>query len=158
MRLCPTRMRGTSPGNSIVKTRRSCRKMRPSVAASGKEPRPVKVLLCYRAWRSVAGAAGGCRCSIMSGHLYPDYICGARASRYGQKQCQRISGQSLARALGELLLATVSPLNLEVAISIQRELETRLEEVDRLRRQVVQRAQQEVDLKVIVSASWHAMW
>jgi DNA invertase Pin-like site-specific DNA recombinase len=80
------------------------------------------------------------------GHLYPDYICGARASRYGQKQCQRISGQSLDRALGELLLDTVSPLNLEVALSIERELETRIEEIDRLRRQVVERAQQEADL------------
>lgn len=80
------------------------------------------------------------------GHLYPDYICGARASRYGQKQCQRISGQSLDRALGELLLATVTPFNLEVALSIERELEMRLAEVDRLRRQIVERAQQEADL------------
>jgi hypothetical protein len=45
-----------------------------------------------------------------------------------------------------MLLATVSPLNLEVALAIEREMETRLEEVDRLRRQVVQRAQQEADL------------
>lgn len=80
------------------------------------------------------------------GHLYPDYICGAAASRYAEKQCQRISGRDLDRALGELLLATVSPLNLEVALAIEREMETRLEEVDRLRRQVVQRAQQEADL------------
>ena len=27
------------------------------------------------------------------GHLYPDYICGHAASRYGEKQCQRISGR-----------------------------------------------------------------
>jgi DNA invertase Pin-like site-specific DNA recombinase len=80
------------------------------------------------------------------GHLYPDYVCGAGASRHGQKQCQRIPGRDIDRALGELLLATVSPLNLEVALAIEREMETRLEEVDRLRRQVVQRAQQEADL------------
>jgi DNA invertase Pin-like site-specific DNA recombinase len=80
------------------------------------------------------------------GHLYPDYVCGAGASRYGQKQCQRIPGRDIDRALGELLLATVSPLNLEVALAIEREMETRFAEVDRLRRQVVQRAQQEADL------------
>jgi DNA invertase Pin-like site-specific DNA recombinase len=80
------------------------------------------------------------------GHLYPDYICGAGASRYGLKQCLRISGREIDRALGELLLTTVNPLNLEVALAIEREMETRFAEVDRLRRQVVQRAQQEADL------------
>jgi DNA invertase Pin-like site-specific DNA recombinase len=80
------------------------------------------------------------------GHLYPDYICGHAASRYGEKQCQRISGRDLDRALGDLLLTTVSPLNLEVALAIEREMQTRIDEVDRLRRQVVQRAQQEAEL------------
>jgi DNA invertase Pin-like site-specific DNA recombinase len=80
------------------------------------------------------------------GYLYPDYICGQAACRYGEKQCLRIPGRDLDRALGDLLLATVSPLNLEVALAIEREMQTRLEEVDRLRRQVVQRAQQEADL------------
>ena len=63
-----------------------------------------------------------------------------------EKQCQRISGRDLDRAIGELFLATVSPLNLGMALAIERELEARMEEVDRLRRQVVQRAQQEADL------------
>jgi DNA invertase Pin-like site-specific DNA recombinase len=80
------------------------------------------------------------------GHLYPDYVCGAAASRFGQKQCQRISGRDLDRAIGELLLATVSPLNLEMALTIERELEARMDEVDRLRRQVVPRAQLEAEL------------
>jgi hypothetical protein len=80
------------------------------------------------------------------GYLYPDYICGQAACRYGEKQCLRIPGRDLDRALGDLLLATVSPLNLELALAIEREMQTRLEEVDRLRRQVVQRAQQEADL------------
>jgi hypothetical protein len=49
-------------------------------------------------------------------------------------------------AIGELLLAAISPMNLEIALAIEQEVETRIEEVDRLRRQVVQRAQQEADL------------
>ena len=80
------------------------------------------------------------------GHLYPDYICGHAASRYGEKQCQRISGRDLDLAVGELLVAAISPLNLEIALAIEQEVETRIEEVDRLRGQVVQRAQQEADL------------
>ena len=43
-------------------------------------------------------------------------------------------------------MTTVNPLNLEVALAIEREMETRFAEVDRLRRQVVQRVQQEADL------------
>jgi hypothetical protein len=35
------------------------------------------------------------------GHLYPDYICGAGASRYGLKQCLRIPGREIDRALGK---------------------------------------------------------
>jgi DNA invertase Pin-like site-specific DNA recombinase len=80
------------------------------------------------------------------GHLYPDYICGAAASRYGQKQCQRISGRDLDRAISQLLLETVNPLNLEVALAIEREVATRLDEADRLRHQGVERTQQEAEL------------
>jgi DNA invertase Pin-like site-specific DNA recombinase len=80
------------------------------------------------------------------GHLYPDYVCGATASRYGEKQCHRTPGRDIDRAISKLLLETVNPLNLEVALAVQREMETRREEVDHLRRQVVQRAQQEADL------------
>ncbi len=80
------------------------------------------------------------------GNLYPDYVCGATASRLGLKQCARIAGRDIDKAIGNLLLATVSPLNLEVALSVEQEIQKRLLEVDRLHRQVVQRAQQEADL------------
>ena len=80
------------------------------------------------------------------GHLYPDYVCGATASRYGQKQCQRISGRNLDLAISRLLLETVNPLNLEVALAVERDVATRLEEAGRLQHQVVERAQQEAEL------------
>jgi DNA invertase Pin-like site-specific DNA recombinase len=80
------------------------------------------------------------------GHLYPDYICGNGAAHHGQKQCQRISGRDLDRAVSQLLLTTVNPFHLEVALAIEQEVQTRLAEVDRLRRQVVERAQQEAEL------------
>ena len=40
----------------------------------------------------------------------------------------------------------MTPLTLEVALAVQQELEHRLEEVEKLRRQHVQRAQYEADL------------
>jgi hypothetical protein len=80
------------------------------------------------------------------GHLYPDYICGAAAARQGLSQCQRVPGRSIDKAISDLLLETVTPLNLDVALAVQQELQNRFEEVDRLRQQTVQRAQQEVEL------------
>jgi len=80
------------------------------------------------------------------GQLYPDYMCSLAASRYGHKRCQHIPGRDIDRAISELLLETVKPLSLEVAMAVQRDLETRLEEVDGLRRQTVQRAQEEAEL------------
>jgi hypothetical protein len=40
----------------------------------------------------------------------------------------------------------VSPVALEVALTVQQELQSRLEEADRLRQKQVERAQYEVDL------------
>jgi hypothetical protein len=80
------------------------------------------------------------------GHLYPDYICGATAARQGLPQCQRVPGRSIDKAVSDLLLETVTPLNIDVALAVQQELQSRFEEVDRLRQQTVQRAQQEAEL------------
>ena len=80
------------------------------------------------------------------GHLYPDYVCGAAAARQGLSQCQRVPGRNIDKAVSDLLLETVTPLSLDVALAVQQELQSRFEEVDRLRRQTVQRAQQETEL------------
>ena len=80
------------------------------------------------------------------GSLYPDYICGLTNSREGRPQCQRISGQSVDKAVSELLLGTVNPLNIDVALAIEKELQARYVEVDRLRQETVQRARQEETL------------
>jgi hypothetical protein len=60
--------------------------------------------------------------------------------------CQRISGYSLDIAIGALLVETMSPLALEVAVSVQQELQSRWDEADRLRRLQVDRARYESEL------------
>ena len=55
-------------------------------------------------------------------------------------------GGTLDRAIGELLVETVSPLALEVALAVQDELEARAQDVDRIRRQQVERARYEAEL------------
>ncbi len=54
--------------------------------------------------------------------------------------CQAFRGDALNHAVGELLVDCITPMSLEVALSVQREIETRVSDVDRLRRQQVERA------------------
>ena len=50
------------------------------------------------------------------------------------------------QAVGQLLIDAVTPLALEVTLTVQQEIEARLDEVDRLRKKTVERAQYEADL------------
>ncbi len=79
------------------------------------------------------------------GRLFPDYICQGSVPQ-GGRRCQGIPGEKTDEAIGQLLLEAVTQLNLDVALAVQKELEARADEVDRLRRQEVERAQHEADL------------
>ena len=78
--------------------------------------------------------------------LVPDYKCMGEAIQSGTPACLAIPGQGVDAAIGQLLLETVTPLALEVALSVQTELEARAGDADRLRRQHVERAQQRAEL------------
>ena len=80
------------------------------------------------------------------GRLHPDYVCQSQGIREGRPICQTIPGAAIDKGIGELLVEAVSPLTLEVALTVQKELETRVEDVDRLRRKQVERARYEVEL------------
>jgi DNA invertase Pin-like site-specific DNA recombinase len=79
------------------------------------------------------------------GRLFPDYYCQREGIEYGKPACQHVNGEVIDRALGRLLVEAMTPLALDVAIAVQQELETRSGEVDRLRRQQVERARYEAD-------------
>ena len=76
----------------------------------------------------------------------PDYQCMRHAIQDGGRRCQTVPGGGVDAAVGQLLLDTLTPLALEVALTVQAELETRADEADALRRQHVQRAQHRADL------------
>ncbi|MHB1836191.1 MAG: recombinase family protein [Solirubrobacteraceae bacterium] len=78
--------------------------------------------------------------------LVPDYQCIDEMIQRHGPVCQRIPGHSIDFAISRLLLDTVTPLALEVALTVQAELETRAEEADQLRRSHVQRARQHAEL------------
>jgi hypothetical protein len=60
-------------------------------------------------------------------------------------RCQSIPGAGIDEAVGKLLVQSVAPLALEVALNVQSQIEVRMAEADRLRQQQVQRAQYEAD-------------
>jgi DNA invertase Pin-like site-specific DNA recombinase len=77
----------------------------------------------------------------------PEYMCQSRSIQCGQRACQQIAGGgALDDATGMLLVETVTPLTLEVALAVQKELESRCDETKRLRLQEVERARYQSDL------------
>jgi DNA invertase Pin-like site-specific DNA recombinase len=103
--------------------------------------------------------------------IEPDYICPGRreTDRLDKVYCQRVSGASLDQGVGTLLVETVTPLALEVALTVQQEIQRRWEEADRLRRLQVDRARYEAELarrrflrvdpdNRLVAASLEAEW
>jgi DNA invertase Pin-like site-specific DNA recombinase len=76
----------------------------------------------------------------------PDYQCVRTCIDDGGRRCQTIPGAGVDTAVGQLLLDTLTPLTLEVALTVQAELDTCVAEADALRRQHVERARHRADL------------
>jgi DNA invertase Pin-like site-specific DNA recombinase len=79
-------------------------------------------------------------------HLWPYYLCPRQDLDGGRPTCQHISEKAIDDAVGELLLTSLTPAALEVALAVQEEIQKRLEEADRLRKAQVERARYEASL------------
>jgi DNA invertase Pin-like site-specific DNA recombinase len=80
------------------------------------------------------------------GMTVPDYNCQRAGISTGTPACASIPGEAVDRAISGLLLETVTPLALEVALTVQAELEARAAEADQLRRADVERARHAAEL------------
>ena len=78
--------------------------------------------------------------------LCPDYVCQRKGIANAEPICAQIPGVEVDRAVSELLVELVNPTTLEVALTVQQELQARLGEADRLRKQQVERAHYEAEL------------
>jgi hypothetical protein len=76
----------------------------------------------------------------------PDYQCIRECIDGAARRCLLIPGAGVDAAIGRLLLDTLTPLALEVALNVQTELQTRAEHADLLRRHNVERARHRADL------------
>jgi DNA invertase Pin-like site-specific DNA recombinase len=86
------------------------------------------------------------RYHMRKGVAMPEYLCQGDAVINARKVCQVIPGAGIDEAVGRLLVETMTPLALEVALAVADELEVRAGEADGLRRAVVERARYEADL------------
>jgi DNA invertase Pin-like site-specific DNA recombinase len=77
---------------------------------------------------------------------WPTYLCQRDGIENARPICTAIPGASLDQAIGQLLLATLTPLAVEAALTVTAELEHRATEADALRAAHVERARYHADL------------
>lgn len=109
-------------------------------------PREGPALLQGLAVCGICGARMTARYHLRYETLVPDYVCQRGHIRRGESRCQKVPGAGVDEAVGNLLMESVNPVALEVSLGVESELQARLDEADRLRRQQVERAQYEADV------------
>ena len=70
------------------------------------------------------------------------YLCDTKEAR----GCWTLHGDAIHEALSELIVEIVTPLSLEACLSVQKDIQHRIDEAEQLRRKQVERARYEADL------------
>lgn len=76
----------------------------------------------------------------------PHYVCQNEGIETVQPICQHIVGGSVDKTVGEMVFEAMTPLNLDVSLAVEAELQARLQEAASLRRQSVEQARFDADL------------
>ncbi len=126
-------------------------RLRENAYANGQErrkspPREGPALLQGLAVCGVCGSRMTVRYHMRKTKLIPEYVCQSDGADHIVLVCQRVLGEHVDQAVGQLLIDTVTPLALEVTLRVQQEIQARLDEVDHLRKKQVERARYEADL------------
>src|SRR6266567_3288734 len=85
-------------------------------------------------------------CHARGGTEVPDYQCMRECIDNAGPRCQTIPGGAAGTAAGQLLPGTLTPLTLEVALTVHAEIEARAAEADAMRASHVERARHRADL------------
>jgi DNA invertase Pin-like site-specific DNA recombinase len=111
-------------------------------------PREGPALLQGRALCGICGERMGVEYHQIRGDARgrPDYVRKENLLRRGGQVCQTVPGSAVDAAIGALLVELVTPMNLEVTLAVQRELESRPAELDAARRQHVEPTRYEAEL------------
>ena len=113
---------------------------------SGGPPREGPALLQGRAVCGLCGSRMHVHYNTRrSGAVITNYVCFGRGRLFADPPCQSMLGTEIDAAIATLVVETVTPMALELALAIQQEIVTRFDEADRLRHRQVERAEYEVD-------------
>jgi hypothetical protein len=86
------------------------------------------------------------RYHVRRGLELPDYVCQRSMVEHADQICQALPGASLDAAIGQLMIATLTPLAAEAALTVAAELEQRADYAGQLRAAAVERARYHADL------------
>lgn len=98
------------------------------------------IMLC-----GVCGKRMGVRYYHRGGRALPYYFCRREHLRRSDERCQDIPGRNIDEAVAQLVLETMTPVALEVALAVHDELQRRADQVDKLRKEHVERARYEAE-------------
>ena len=146
--LIPQAHPATSRGRTFEENQRRLRENAHAIGGDRRRspPREGPALLQGLALCGRCGDRMTVRYHRRQGTLWPTYVCQRRGIARGEPICQSVPGRGLDAAIGRVLIDTVTPLTLEMTLTVQHELQARLEETDRLQRRAVERARYEADL------------
>ena len=117
-----------------------------SPTGRGRMPREGTALLQGRLLCGRCGARMRVRYHKMRTTLAPYYICSEELVRRAGTTCQSIRGRDIDAAISALLLETVAPAALEVALAVHDEIAGRIQHADKLRVSQLERARYEAEL------------
>ena len=83
---------------------------------------------------------------VSHGHPEPLYRCQRRGIQRAEAACQSLSGAAIDRAVSDLVLETVTPASIDVAVEVFDELRARAAEVDRAKRAQIARLREDAEL------------
>ncbi|CAI10618.1 transposase (plasmid) [Aromatoleum aromaticum EbN1] len=115
-------------------------------ASRGRVPREGTGLLQGRVVCGLCGARMRVRYQEVEGRLEPYYQCTDAVVRRAGKLCQSVRGRPIDEAISALLLESVAPAAIEVALAVQEEIAGRLEQAETLRASQLERARYEAEL------------
>jgi len=112
----------------------------------GGAPREGNALLQGRVLCGQCGARMRVHYELLSGQRQPYYRCNEQLLRNAERPCLWVKGVAIDQAIGALLLETVAPAAIEVALAVQQEIAQRVEQAGALRQAQLQRARYEAEL------------
>jgi DNA invertase Pin-like site-specific DNA recombinase len=117
-----------------------------SPTGRGRMPREGAALLQGRLLCGRCGTRMRVRYQKMRTTLAPYYVCSEEAVRRAGTTCQSIRGRDIDAAISALLLETVAPAALEVALAVHDEIAGRIQQADTLRTSQLERARYDAEL------------